>query len=80
MRRTKGRKFGLKGSDCNPMFPHRSYRPMWKHRVTKPDIYKFYTKNMEIVQNFIGQYQVKIVSFREIFVLSLNIDFLCSHF
>ena len=35
---------------------------------------------MEIVQNFIGLYQVKIVSFREIFVLSLNIDFLCSHF
>ena len=35
---------------------------------------------MEIVQNFTGLYQVKIVSFRETFVLSLNIDFLCIHF
>ena len=35
---------------------------------------------MEIVQNFIGQYQVKIVSFRETFALSLNIDFLCTLF
>jgi hypothetical protein len=47
---------------------------------TFPDIYKFYTKNIEIVQNFIGLYQVKFVSFREMFVLSSNIDFLCSHF
>jgi hypothetical protein len=48
--------------------------------LKNPDIYKFYTKNIEIVQNFIGLYQVKLVSFRETFVLSSNIGFLCSHF
>jgi hypothetical protein len=51
-----------------------------ENRDTNPDIYKFYTKNIEIVQNFIGLYQVKLVSFREKFVLSLNIDFLCTQF
>jgi hypothetical protein len=48
--------------------------------LRNPDIYKFYTKNIEIVQNFIGLYQVKLVPFHETFALSLNIDFLCSHF
>ena len=67
------------------MLTHRILRiifkyPMRKHWAKFSDIYKFYTKNMEIVQNFVGLYQVKIVSFRETFVLSLNIDFLCSHF
>jgi hypothetical protein len=82
MRRIKERRFGLEGSKLFLPLRHFNFETscLSGKNSYKPDIYKFYTKNIEIVQNFIGLYQVKFVSFRESFVLSLNIDFLCSHF